>query len=370
MVTTGRVRPNVVPSLHTSTNHNRNIHNRNIHRKKNTVSHAIEIQKDANGKDVALAGYRKTPAWHVLGAVVDNLSLSDAGLSGWDITPQPAYVLVDGEYVEVDPKLGMVNTRTLLNGKRAPLAFVGPNTVPHQNEDLFTFAEAMLSIGADSGEPLELEAAGSLHDGRKVWILMRIPGSFDIGGDKIERWVCVETNHDGKGATRAFITYIRVVCWNTLSAAANAALNKYVIRHNGPIFPQMALQAREVLGLHLKVDPVLTEIVEQWQEQTVTDAQFEQIVKEYVPDAPKGATSRVKNTVARKRSMIEKVYASPTIGEFRGTKWGVVNALTESYQWAPGSQTSQESLAKRQMVGAAAQERAAVRLVDAVLAGA
>ena len=331
--------------------------------------HAIEIQTDAQGNEVALCGYRKTPAWHILGKTLDHLTLADTGLTEWGITPQPAYVLIDGEFVEVNPKLGMVNTRRLLDGTRAPLAFVGPSTVPHQNEDLFTFAEAMLSIGADSGEPLELEAAGSLHEGRRVWILMRIPGAFEIGGDKIERWVCVETSHDGKGATRAFITYIRVVCWNTLSAAANAAANKYVIRHNGPIFPQMAVQAREVLGLHLKVDPVLTEIVSEWQDTAVSEAQWEEIVKNYAPDAPKGSTERIKRTVVRKRAQVNDLYfGSQTIGEFRGTKWGAVNALTEAYQWAPGSQTSAESLAKRQMVGAASNERAAVRLVDEVLA--
>lgn len=331
------------------------------------MSHAVEMQKDAQGNEVFLAGYRRIPAWHHLGVVADDLTLADAGLAGWGITPQPAYVNIDGTFVEVDEKLGKVMTRNLIDGTRAPLSIVGPSTVPHQNEDLFTFVEAMLSIGADGENPLELEAAGSLQDGRRVWILMRIPGSFEIGGDKIERWVCVETSHDGKGATRAFITYIRVVCWNTLSAAANAATNKYIIRHNGPIFPSMAVQAREVLGLHLKVDPVLTEIVSTWQDRVVTDAQFEEIVKNYAPDAPKGATERQKRTVTRKREQVQTLYNGPTIGQFKGTKWGAVNALTEAYQWSPGSQTSAESLAKRQMVGAAANERAAVRLVDAVL---
>ena len=332
--------------------------------------HAIEIQKDANGNDVALAGFRREPAWHVLGNVLDELTLKDTGLSGWQIESSPVYVEIDGQMVPVDPKLGQVMTRMLVNGTRAPLSMVGPNIIPHQNEDLEIFARAMLEIGADSDNPLEIEAAGSLQDGKRVWILFTIPGTFDVGGDKFARYLVVETSHDGRGATRAFITYIRVVCWNTLSAAASAATNKFIIRHTGPVYPQLAVQAREVLGLHLKVDPVLTEIVSQWQDVKVSEGQWGEIVKNSVPDVPVHATDRQKRTVIRKRDMLNKLYfGSDTIGEFKGTKWGAVNALTEAYQWAPGSQTSKESLAKRQMSGAAANERAAVRLVDAVLAG-
>lgn len=333
--------------------------------------HAIEIQKDAQGNDIALAGYRREPAWHLLGTVKDELEFADTGLGGWEIVGQPAYVKIGDEFVEVDPKLGQVMTRTLKNGTRAPLSMVGPNIVPHQNEDLEVFARALLEIGADSDNPLIFEAGGSLNDGKRVWLLFQIPGTFEVGGDEFARYLCVETSHDGRGATRAFITYIRVVCWNTLSAASSAATNKYTIRHTGRLYPQLALQAREVLGLHLKVDPVLTAIVDEWQNVPVSDGQWEQIVTGLVPDVPKHFTDRQKRTVTRKRVMLNDLYfTSPTIGQYKGTKWGAVNAITEAYQWAPGSQTSAESLAKRQMVGAAANERAAVRLVDAVLAGA
>ncbi len=330
--------------------------------------HAIEIQKDAFGNTVEMAGYRKTPAWHVLGQVKDVLELQHTGLDNWDIMASPVFVEIDGQMVAVDPALGQVMTRKMKNGTRQPLSMVGPGTKPHQNEDLEAFALALLNIGADADNPIVFEAGGSLHDGKRVWLLFEIPGSFDIGGDKIKRYVVVETSHDGKGATRAYITYIRVVCWNTLSAAAGSAANKFIIRHTGPIFPQMAVQAREVLGLHLKVDPVLTEIVSQWQDEQVTDGQFEQIVKGLVPDAPVSATLRQKNTVVRKRTLLENVWKSDSIGQFRNTKWGAVNTVTEAYQWAAGTQTSKESLAKRQLFGAATNERAAVRVVDAVLA--
>ena len=270
--------------------------------------HAIEIQKDAQGNDIALAGYRREPAWHLLGTVKDELEFADTGLGGWEIVGQPAYVKIGDEFVEVDPKLGQVMTRTLKNGTRAPLSMVGPNIVPHQNEDLEVFARALLEIGADSDNPLIFEAGGSLNDGKRVWLLFQIPGTFEVGGDQFARYLCVETSHDGRGATRAFITYIRVVCWNTLSAASSAATNKYVIRHTGRLYPQLAVQAREVLGLHLKVDPVLTAIVDEWQNVPVSDGQWEQIVTGLVPDVPKHFTDRQKRTVTRKRVMLNDLY--------------------------------------------------------------
>ena len=332
--------------------------------------HAIEMQEGR-----ALAAFNREPAWHVLGEVGEFRTPRDgmqaAGLLGWDIQPYPAFIKVEDRLVPVDDKLGQVFGRQLLNGQVAPLSMVGPSTVPHQNEDLLLFAETLLSIGVESMEGLEFEATGSLQDGKRVWVLIKIPGTFDIGGDKIVRYLCVETSHDGKGATKAFITYIRVVCWNTLSAAANAAVNKYTIPHLRDILLQRDVPAaRETLALHLKVDPVLAEIVTSWQETPVSEGQWEQVVKNYAPDVPVHFTDRQKRTVLRKRQQINDLYfTSDTIGQYRGTKWGAVNALTEAYQWAPGSQTSKESLAKRQMVGAAANERQAERLVDAVLAG-
>jgi phage/plasmid-like protein (TIGR03299 family) len=332
--------------------------------------HAIEIQEGR-----AMAAFNRKPAWHVLGEVGEFGTPRDgmkaAGLLDWQIQPYPTYIDVGGRMVEVDSKLGQVFGRRLLNGQVSPLSMVGPSTVPHQNEDLLLFAETLLSIGVESMEGLEFEATGSLQDGKRVWVLIRIPGAFDIGGDKIVRYLCVETSHDGKGATKAFITYIRVVCWNTLSAAANEAVNKYTIPHLRDILMQRDVPAaRETLNLHLKVDPVLTEIVSQWQDTIVTEGQWEEIVKNYAPDVPVHSTDRQKRTVVRKRAALNDLYfRSDTIGEFKGTKWGAVNAITEAYQWAPGSQTSKESLAKRQMAGAAANERAAVRLVDSVLAG-
>ena len=66
--------------------------------------HAIEIQKDADGNDVALAGYRREPAWHILGNVLDELTLVDTGLKDWQIESSPVFVQIDGQMVPVDPK--------------------------------------------------------------------------------------------------------------------------------------------------------------------------------------------------------------------------------------------------------------------------
>lgn len=327
--------------------------------------HGIEIRNDGR----ALYASARIPAWHTLGKVVDDdtITLADAGLAEWDIKPRPVFVQTDDGFLPVSDKLGQVFTR-VIDGREEALSMVGPHIVPHQNEHLEVFARAMLERGVEVGQRLIFDSAGSLMDGRRVFLAFRIPGTFDIGGDTIERWLIVETSHDGRGATRAFVAYIRVVCYNTLSAAASAAANKFVIRHTGPVFPELAHQALEVLNLHLKVDPVLAGIVEEWQDTKVTDSQFDQIVRRQVPDAPKIATDRQKRTVERKRGLLFDLWDGPTVGEFKGTKWGAVNAFTEAYQWAPGSKTSAESLAKRQLVGAAPQERAVVRAIDEVLA--
>lgn len=115
-----------------------------------------------------------------------------------------------------------------------------------QNADAFAFTDAL--IGGD----VHYETAGSLLDGKKIWLLAKLPDS-EICGDKTEPYVCFSNTHDGSGAVRVCMTPVRVVCNNTLNLALNTAQRAWSVRHVGDISTKLveAQQCLEMAGKYM-----------------------------------------------------------------------------------------------------------------------
>jgi phage/plasmid-like protein (TIGR03299 family) len=64
----------------------------------------------------------------------------------------------------------------------------------------------------------EIEVAGALHGGRKIWCLAkRVDAAGTIGADIIKPYVLLLDSFDGSHATTGRLTSVRVVCQNTVS---------------------------------------------------------------------------------------------------------------------------------------------------------
>jgi len=74
-------------------------------------------------------------------------------------------------------------------------------------------------VDALLGEGVRFETAGSLHEGRKVWMLAKLPNSYTLGGEEIAPYLVFSNSHDGNSSIRVAMTLIRVVCQNTLNLA-------------------------------------------------------------------------------------------------------------------------------------------------------
>lgn len=98
-----------------------------------------------------------------------------------------------------------------------------------QNTDAFAFTDALL------GEGVRYETAGSLKDGKIIWLLAKMPESIEILGDKVDPYMVFTNTHDGSGAVRVCMTPVRVVCNNTLNAALGRAKRVWSARHTGSI---------------------------------------------------------------------------------------------------------------------------------------
>ena len=169
---------------------------------------------------------KQTP-WHGLGVViVDAPSIQDgiklAGLD-WDVNVE-SLTRPDGENVDDFAKV------FVRSDNKKTLGVVGPNTHPLQNTNAFEFFDGFIQ----AKEAL-LETAGSLDEGRKVWVMAKIqrPNSEIVKGDEVAKFVLLSNSHDGTTAVRVGFTPIRVVCANTLAMAHSDKASKLIrVRHS------------------------------------------------------------------------------------------------------------------------------------------
>ena len=163
---------------------------------------------------------RQVP-WHGLGKVLDyapdsEQALIQAGLL-WGVEKRELYL---GNSQRVPDTFA--NVRMTDN---SILGVVGKDYKIIQNREAFMWTDALMGEGA------VYETAGSLREGRRVWLCAKLPQPIDLVGDQVDMYLLFTNSHDGSSAIRVAITPIRVVCQNTLTYGLKAARRTWSIRH-------------------------------------------------------------------------------------------------------------------------------------------
>lgn len=100
----------------------------------------------------------------------------------------------------------------------APLSVVSKDYKVVQPGEVLDFFGKLAEIGG-----FELETAGALSDGKRIWALARVnDGAPIIGQDVVRPYVLLATSYDGSMATTAKFTAVRVVCNNTITMAVGS----------------------------------------------------------------------------------------------------------------------------------------------------
>lgn len=209
------------------------------------MPHAITVRPD--GKEEFFAA-GSTPVWHRIGQRVDRALSSHAALKmaalDWTVESRPLFVDgKDGAVPEISTHKAIVRTDL-----ETILGVVGRKYQPVQNVQTFEWLDEVIGPGK-----AVYETAGSLHGGKLVWALVRLPGGLRIANtdDVVKPFILVANSHDGSVAFRALNTSIRVVCQNTLTLALRSAgPDSISIKHTESIHDRLA-DAQEVLGLSI-----------------------------------------------------------------------------------------------------------------------
>jgi len=116
----------------------------------------------------------------------------------------------------------------------APLSVVSQRYQVVQPREILDFYRDLTEISG-----FQLETAGILKGGRKIWALAKTGQSSTLkGNDVTNAYVLLATACDGTLATTAQFTSIRVVCNNTLAVALSGTAGAVKVPHNTAFDPQ------------------------------------------------------------------------------------------------------------------------------------
>ena len=292
---------------------------------------AHELETFANGQ-TAFASARVS-AWHQLGTVTqDTMSAHEimgaALLGNWAVRTIPVYGVDIVEGVEVpilaDDKR-MTVRQNPVTGVTEFLGIVGTDYTVVQNEQ----CAEMLDRLVDQTGGAHFETAGSLRNGKSVFVTMKLPDAMQIAGvDRVDLYLIGTTSHDGSAALRVDASPIRVVCANTQRAAFQHAVGHYTFRHTSKVNEQIA-QAREALGLMWTYMETFEKAAERMLQTALTTREFEKIVAKVWPvtdNAPEKARNNAKERLGTLKYLITQ---ADTQAAIRGSRWAGYQAITE-----------------------------------------
>jgi len=291
---------------------------------------------------------RKTP-WHGLGSVVQRApttadAIRLAGLD-WRVGLKPLQLREQNG--QADP-VSVPAQAVVRESDNSILGVVGPKWHPLQNADAFRWFDPFVETGL-----CRFETAGSLQQGRRVWILAEITGgAAEIGpGDAVRRFLLLSNSHDGSLAVRIGFTPIRVVCANTL-AAAHAGRDSQLVRfrHTSGLV-RLLDDFRDVVRL---ANRTFEATVEQYQHlarsRTVSRNDLREYVKRVLDLSKAMPKTTSQEIAARGRGglTVQSAEALAAVLEnfdsgkgahlatATGTWWGAYNAVTEYLSYTRG----------------------------------
>lgn len=228
---------------------------------------------------------------------------------------------VDASPVNVNGKVVPGYKANVRSDTKDVLGIVSDRYRVIQNDEAFSFTDSII------GKTVHYETAGSLEGGKRIYLLARMP-DFKLLGDDIESYLFFMNSHNGKSGIIAGVTNVRIVCNNTLQLAINSAPRLWKTKHTGDIQAKVR-EARETLTMAKTYLHASKEMAEEMVQKKISAKALTKFMDALFPvDAE--ATERVKRNVATLQNQVLDIYMNkPDLANFRGTAWGLYNAVAD-----------------------------------------
>jgi len=277
--------------------------------------------------------------WHGIGTVIDEAytngsrALELARLD-WDVRKG---VLIDGETFEPIPSRHLLKA-DFADGSSATIG-VGDDGqgVPQVVSDTYEIIQNDVLAETVDALNLNVQTAGSMHDGRLVWMLadLGVSDRFDGTGEDLHRWLLMTTSH-GDGPFRIHGVNVRVVCQNTLTAALKGGQLMHTIRHTTSAAERIAEAQEALLETYAAFDEMDEAIAALLDQPYGTEQMRREMMPAVFGAMPQGddVSDAVKRNAAERRQQVGKIWRSDTV---QANKWGAVMAVNEYEQHVQGT---------------------------------
>lgn len=194
-----------------------------------------------------------------------------------------------------------------------------------QPAEILEFYRDLTEVGG-----YELETAGVLKGGRKLWALARTNQSVTLkGGDTVNGYLLLATACDGTLATTAQFTSVRVVCNNTLAVALRNSAGAVRVPHRREFDAQAVKQQ---LGIAIAPWSAFEGYIKELANCRIADKTVESfLAKVFAHSVNKEQAIPVINEHAVHK--VQALYGGQGKGAelpaAKGTAWGLLNSVTE-----------------------------------------
>ena len=262
--------------------------------------------------------YTREKPWHGLGTKVEEApssadALCLAGL-GWQVIQEPIYT-DDGGIIPG-------YKANIRDSDRKVLGVVSDRYKIIQNQEAFAFTDALLGNG------VRYETAGSLQEGKRVWILARLLREYIISGERISPYLVFSNTHDGSGAVKVALTPIRVVCNNTLNLALQTAKRSWSMIHTGNIQDKIQ-EAKDTLFMAEEYMDSLGKEFERLRRQKITDGQVKEYIEMLLPIENDATSMQKKNILKLREDMKSRYYDAPDLQGVGNNAYRFINAVSD-----------------------------------------
>lgn len=262
--------------------------------------------------------YTRTKPWHGLGTKVESALSSDeallkAGLD-WRVVQQD--VLTEEGRIIPGYK---ANVRDIDN---KVLGVVTNRYKVVQNVEAFAFTDALL------GEGVRYETAGSIQEGKRIWLLARMPQEYIVTGERISPYLVFMNAHDGTGAIKVAITPIRVVCQNTLNLALNTAKRSWSMIHTGNIESKLD-EAKQTLFMAHNYMEQLGKEIENLRMIKLSDKEVMNYIDSLFPITDDATELQVKNVEKLKEDIKIRYFEAPDLKDVGKNAYRFINAVSD-----------------------------------------
>ena len=265
----------------------------------------------------------QTP-WHGLGNILPPHQSLDVWLqaAGMNWTIEQSDVLYQGApdnpilHTYPDSKV-LYRSDTL-----APLSVVSQRYNVVQPHEVLHFYQDLVEAGG-----FELETAGSLKGGRKLWALAKTGQDLMLkGGDLVKSYLLLATSCDGTLCTTAQFTSVRVVCNNTLQVAVGNQTGAIKVPHSTQFD---ATAVKQALGLGVSQWDHFGQYAKELSQRPVAPQEALRFFSDLLAQPLDEESIVLTRSVQRLYELYQGAGMGAELVSSHNTAWGLVNAVTE-----------------------------------------